>query len=52
MNIFQLGFGIKAVVKNFCDIKIIINSSNVAKIQEYHKFLGHTIIESVENKIS
>lgn len=54
MNIFSVGFlGFKGgLAKNFCDIKIIINSSNVARIQECHKFLGHTIIESVENKIS
>tara|TARA_B100000900_G_scaffold409995_1_gene426891 strand:- start:1326 stop:1940 length:615 start_codon:yes stop_codon:yes gene_type:complete len=35
--------------KKYCDEKIIVNSSNVARIQETHIFIGHYILESVEN---
>ena len=43
-----LGFnGGKA--KQFLDLPIIINSKNVARIQEAHIFLGHFIFEEVEN---
>ncbi len=39
------------VAKNYCDLKIVVNSSNVARIQESHIFLGHYIFEQVENKL-
>ena len=35
--------------KNYCDYKIIVDSSNTAIIQEMHIFLGHFILEQVEN---
>ena len=37
--------------KNFCDIKVIVNSKITARIQECHIFLGHFIFEQVENLI-
>ena len=39
------------VAKNYCDLKIIVNSTNVARIQESHIFLGHYIFDQVENKL-
>lgn len=39
------------IVKNFCDIKIIVNSKITARIQECHIFLGHFILENVENML-
>ena len=35
--------------KKFCNIPLIVDSDNVARIQEAHIFLGHYILESVEN---
>ena len=32
-----------------CDIKLIVPSKNTARIQECHIFLGHYILEQVEN---
>ncbi len=37
--------------KNFCDTNIIIPSNSTARIQEMHIFLGHFILEEVENLI-
>ena len=37
------------IAKKYCDTNIVINSSNTARIQELHIFLGHFIFESVEN---
>ena len=37
--------------KKLCDIKLIINSSITARIQECHIFLGHFILEKVESMI-
>jgi len=37
--------------KNFCDIKLTVNSKITARIQECHIFLGHIIFEAVENII-
>ena len=52
-NIFTIGFlgnnGGKA--KKNCDIKLIVNSNNTARIQECHIFLGHFILEKVEDLI-
>ena len=52
-NIFTIGFlgnnGGKA--KKNCDIKLIVNSNNTARIQECHIFLGHFISEKVEDLI-
>jgi D-sedoheptulose 7-phosphate isomerase len=52
-KIFTIGFlgnkGGKA--KKFCNIPIIVNSYNTARIQESHIFLGHYIFEYVEDKL-
>ena len=52
-NIKTIGFlgSGGGISKKFCDIKIIINSNNTARIQECHIFLGHFILEQVENKL-
>lgn len=50
LTIGFLGFnGGKA--KKYCDIPIIVKNNSVARIQEAHIFLGHYILEEVENKI-
>ena len=52
-NIFTVGFlgnnGGKA--RKNCDIKLIVKSNNTARIQECHIFLGHFILEKVEDLI-
>ena len=52
-NIFTIGFlgnnGGKA--KKNCDIKLVVNSNNTARIQECHIFLGHYILQKVEDLI-
>ena len=52
-NIFTIGFlgnnGGKA--KKNCNIKLIVNSKITARIQECHIFLGHFILQSVEDLI-
>lgn len=35
----------------FCDIKIIVPNKSTARIQECHIFIGHFILEQVENLI-
>ena len=37
--------------KNLCDVKIIIPSNITARIQECHIFIGHFILEKVEDLI-
>ena len=37
--------------RKFCDIKLIVNSKITARIQECHIFLGHFILEKVEDLI-
>ena len=37
--------------KKYCDIDLIVPSNKTARIQECHIFLGHHILESVENKL-
>ena len=37
--------------KKLCDIKIIVPSNITARIQECHIFLGHFILEQVENNL-
>lgn len=37
--------------KKNCDFKILVGSSNVARIQEIQIFLGHIILENVENRL-
>ena len=50
-NILSIGLlGSKGgLAKKFCNISIIVKSDVVARIQESHIFLGHFILESVEN---
>lgn len=51
MKISSVGFlgnkGGKA--KKLCNIPLVVNSNNTARIQEAHIFLGHFIFESVED---
>ena len=35
--------------KKYCDIKLTVSSKLTARIQECHIFLGHFILEQVEN---
>lgn len=35
--------------KNLCDIKLLVDSFSVARVQEAHIFLGHYILEKVED---
>ena len=53
MNIFSICFlgcnGGKA--KKLCNLPLIVESDNTARIQEAHIFLGHFIFENVENKL-
>ena len=35
--------------KKYTDLKLIVPSNNVARIQEAHIFLGHYILEKVED---
>tara|TARA_B100001063_G_C16575648_1_gene458128 strand:+ start:204 stop:788 length:585 start_codon:yes stop_codon:yes gene_type:complete len=37
--------------KKYCSTKILIQSKTTARIQEAHIFLGHFIVEQVENKL-
>jgi D-sedoheptulose 7-phosphate isomerase len=37
--------------KKFCDVKLIVNSRVTARVQESHIFLGHFILETVENML-
>jgi D-sedoheptulose 7-phosphate isomerase len=38
--------------KNLCNLKYIVPSNNVARIQETHIFLGHLIFELVEDQLT
>lgn len=53
MKISSVGFlgnkGGKA--KKLCNIPLVVNSNNTARIQEAHIFLGHFIFEKVENRL-
>ena len=37
--------------KKLCDSKLVVNSTNTARIQECHIFLGHFILEKLEDYI-
>lgn len=39
------------MAKEHCDEKIIVKSKSVARIQEAHIFLGHFILENLEDKL-
>ena len=49
-SICLLGKG-GGIAKKYSDDTIIIQSENVARIQEAHIFLGHIILEGVEEKL-
>lgn len=53
LNIFSIGFlgNVGGKAKKKCDLPIVIKSVNTARIQEAHIFLGHFILENVENII-
>ena len=53
MKIKTIGFlGCKGgLAKKLCDIKLVVDSNETARIQESHIFLGHYIFEQVENLI-
>lgn len=37
--------------KNKCDFKLIVDSNNTARIQECHIFLGHFILQKIEDNL-
>ena len=37
------------LARKYCNIKLLVNSPVVARVQESHIFLGHYILETVEN---
>lgn len=39
------------IAKKYCDLSLIVPSNKTARIQECHIFLGHHILESVENNM-
>ena len=39
------------IAKKYCTLPLIVRSSNVARIQECHIFLGHFILQIVEEKL-
>ena len=39
------------IAKKYCNYNLIVDSNNVARIQESHIFLGHYIFEKVEDLI-
>ncbi len=51
MKIYTIGFlGMNGgKVKNILDNAILVRNKNVARIQESHIFIGHIILEQVEN---
>ena len=53
MKIFTIGFlgGNGGKARKFCDLPLIVKSKITARIQESHIFLGHYILEKLENKI-
>ena len=53
LNIFSIGFlgSFGGLAKKNCDLPLIVKSTNTARIQESHIFLGHYIFEKVENEL-
>jgi D-sedoheptulose 7-phosphate isomerase len=47
-SIGLLGFN-GGAAKKYCNISLLVDGQTVARIQESHIFLGHYILESVEN---
>ena len=37
--------------KNICDKSLVVSSTNTARIQECHIFLGHFILEKIEDQL-
>ena len=52
-NIFSIGLlgDNGGIAKKYCDISLVVQNASVARTQESHIFLGHYILESVENMI-
>lgn len=52
-KIYSIGFygSNGGIAKKYTDLSLIVEGSNVARIQESHIFLGHYILEKLENKI-
>ena len=52
-NIFSIGLlgDNGGIAKKYCDISLVVKNASVARTQESHIFLGHYILESVENMI-
>ena len=52
-NIFSVGLlgNNGGIAKKLCNKSLIVSSNNTARIQECHMFLGHFILEKVEEKI-
>jgi len=52
-NIYSIGLLGKGggLAKKLCNDKIVVRSKNTAIIQETHIFLGHYILENIENNI-
>ena len=50
-NIFTIGLlgGSGGTCKKFCDLKLLVPNKVTARIQECHIFIGHFILESVED---
>ena len=50
-NIFTIGLlGSKGgTLKKYCNISLIVDSNDTARIQEAHIFIGHFIVKKVEN---
>ena len=52
-KIFSIGLlgSTGGAAKKYCDISLLVDGQSVARIQESHIFLGHYILEAVENII-
>ena len=52
-NIFSIGFmgNRGGMSKKYCNLPLILNSNNTARVQESHIFLGHYIFNEVEKSI-
>lgn len=52
-KVFSIGLlGSKGgAAKKYCNLSLIVESNNVARIQESHIFLGHYILEALENML-
>jgi D-sedoheptulose 7-phosphate isomerase len=51
MHTIALLGGSGGVMKELCDVSIVVPSDNTQRIQETHITIGHIICESVEQKL-